>query len=286
MDDMATPLDPADVDRFHEGGVLRVPAAFPREVALQIQDTLWRDLERRRGIRRGDPDSWYASDWGGSSAVKSVVARTQTPRLAATLDQLLGAGRWRYPQGWGTLLVGPPAPAGTPWTLTDRAWHWDGLRTVGAWVFCLYCDLEPRAGGTLLVEGSGPLLQRWYDQLPVGVSRRTRSLRNRFLSDHRFLRQLSGRDPVARDPEDLLSPYGGEDGTRLRVTEVTGRAGDVVIAHPNVLHAAPVHAGTTPRFLAIRYVDSVETAGDLAGAGSPDAGLAPADGRPDVGGPR
>lgn len=189
--------------------------------------------------------------------MKSSVGRVQTPRLTAALDQLLGGGLWSYPKQWGGLMVGPPAPVGTPWTLTDRAWHWDDISLAGAALFCLYSDLEPRSGGTLLVEGSGRLLHDWYQQLPPEASRKARNLRGRFLAGHPFLRRLSGRDPVDADPDDLLSPYVDDDGPRLCVTEVSGRAGDVFVVHSNLLHAKPVHTGTQPRFLAVRGVDTV-----------------------------
>lgn len=248
------PLAPDDVARFHERGVLRVPEAFPREVALGIRDTLCRDLERRLGVRADDRETWQrAPYWTGfRDGVKSAAGRVPSPRLAAALDQLLGAGRWSYPRRWGGLLVGPPEPAGTPWTLTDRSWHWDGQPLVGASMFCLYTDLPPRSGGTVLVEGTGRLLQDWYERLPPGGTRKMRDLRARFLAEHPFLRRLSGREPVAADPEDLLEPYVDETGTRLCVTEVSGRAGDVVVIHSNLLHATPVHTGTRPRFLAVR----------------------------------
>ena len=68
-------------------------------------------------------------------------------------------------------------------------------------------------------------------------------------------RLLPGRDPVDRDPDDLLATHVDAEGRRLRVTEVSGEAGDVIVCHSNVVHAAPVHTGTAPRFLCVRHLD-------------------------------
>lgn len=57
--------------------------------------------------------------------------------------------------------------------------------------------------------------------------------------------------PVAIDPGDLLEPY-VDDAARLRVTEASGRAGDVTVRHSKVLHVTPVHTGTEPGFLVVR----------------------------------
>ena len=250
------PLTAADLETYRERGVLRVPSAFPREAALEVQDILWSDVERRLQVRRGDPASWRAAPyWTGFQSIKSALGRIVSPQLTGALDHLLGAGTWRYPKQWGGLLVGPPADPSTPWTLTDRNWHWDGPPLVGCLFFALFADLPPRSGGTLLVEGSGPLLQDWFEALPPEAPRKQRSMRHQFLASHPFLRRLSGRDPVDRDPDDLLATHVDAEGRRLRVTEVSGEAGDVIVCHSNVVHAAPVHTGTAPRFLCIRHLD-------------------------------
>ncbi len=118
-------------------------------------------------------------------------------------------------------------------------------------MFCLFSDIDPRCGGTLLVEGSGRLLEQWYAEVAPDPARKQRSIFRQFVSGHPFLRRLTGIDPTADDPGELFGPYTDDRGT-LRVTEISGRAGDVFVCHSNLLHAAPVHTGTQPRFLAVR----------------------------------
>ena len=252
---MTAPLAEADVARYHRTGVVRVAEAFPRDVALGLQDVLWRDAERRLAVSRTEPRTWSAVGgyWTGFASVRALTARIQGPRLTEALDQLLGADQWRYPDKWGGLLVGPPDPDPARWTLTDRSWHWDPPLD-GAAIFCLLSDIAPRAGGTLLVEGSGHLLRDWYDQLPSGPAPKLRTLRHQFLNSHPYLRRLSGRDPVRHDPDDLLDPHVDAEGRHLQVTEVSGEAGDVFVIHANLLHARAVHTGLVPRFLAVEQL--------------------------------
>ena len=49
-------------------------------------------------------------------------------------------------------------------------------------------------------------------------------------------------------------------GVPVRVVELTGRAGDIVIGHPWLLHAPAPNCGTTPRFMTVQRVKAA--AGD------------------------
>jgi hypothetical protein len=50
---------------------------------------------------------------------------------------------------------------------------------------------------------------------------------------------------------------GGElNGVLVRVAEVTGRAGDLVLMHPGVLHSRPVNASTAPRLMLSQFVSA------------------------------
>lgn len=56
------------------------------------------------------------------------------------------------------------------------------------------------------------------------------------------------------DPDDLLDPYVDTEGHHLRVTEVSGSAGDIFVTHANPLHARAAHTGSTPRFLGVKHI--------------------------------
>jgi len=248
-------LTAADVAAYHErGGVLHLRGAFPRQAALEVQDLLWQDVQDRLDVRRDDPESWHAggSSWGPGRAIESVeAARTKYvhPNLDHIFDQLLGVDSWSHAPRWGSgvLITAPHAPS-TPWTLSDRAWHWDGPPLLGCWYFVLFSDIEPQCGATLVVEGSGRLLSDWLGALPADDDHR--QLKRRFLESNAFLRKLNGRDPVSSDPDGLVGDHCNEDGRCLRVTELCGEAGDVFVMDANILHAAPARTGVNPRFQA------------------------------------
>jgi hypothetical protein len=45
------------------------------------------------------------------------------------------------------------------------------------------------------------------------------------------------------------------DGTRVRVRELTGRAGEVVLMHPRTLHAPAPNTHPTPRMMLVEIVN-------------------------------
>ena len=52
----------------------------------------------------------------------------------------------------------------------------------------------------------------------------------------------------------VMARFGDIDGVRVRVVELTGRAGDVVLVHPSVLHARPVNCHDTSRFMLVKDI--------------------------------
>ena len=247
---------------FCERDVVTVRGAFPSAAADEITAALWADAARRLQVVRDDPGTWPGGYWTGFSDLKMLVSALPMPPLVAALDGLLGQGRWSFRGPWELLVSGPERPA-RPWTLTDRGWHWDGRPGDGCQLFATLSDVAPRSGGTLLVEGSAGLLATWLARLAPDGSRKPRTLWKQFLSSDPFLRKLSSHASGSDgEPEDLLLPDVDEN-RRLAVREVTGNKGDVVVCRSGILHAAAVHVGRTPRFMAVRHV-AVPRDGDVA----------------------
>lgn len=245
----------ADVAAYHErGAVLQVRGVFPQAAALGIQDLLWEDVERRIGARREDSATWVTpltgrSGWGPRRA-DEVPPRVEALRiqyldeLSKVFEPLLGAGNWDHARAWGSgVMITPPHSPTARWTLTDPEWHYDGVPLRGCWYFLLFCDVPPRSGGTLVVEGSGRTLSDWVEALPADDDRSR--LLPRFLMSDPFLRKLSGEEPVESDPDDLLR---SAQAPGMRIVELSGRAGDLFVMDSNTLHAAPVRTNVTPRF--------------------------------------
>ena len=65
-----------------------------------------------------------------------------------------------------------------------------------------------------------------------------------------WLRALSRADDPDPDRNDrFMAADHDADGIRVRVVELTGRPGEVVITHPWVLHHAAPSVGTYPRMM-------------------------------------
>jgi hypothetical protein len=241
---------------FAELGLVRIPRAFAVNEAAAMRDVVWRELQRRHGIDRADRTTWSPSRPSGLQAIKEhpVFAPIGGRDTRAAIDDLLGAGRWQVPRSWGFLLVSLPEPG--EWTVPSRGWHIDsdpgfaGRPLFGVRVYTFLSDVAPRAGATLAVLGSHLLIERFAaarDRQRL-LHEAPRDFRRDLLRSHAWLRDLT-RDDV--DGERGARFTGGEvvDGVSLRVAELTGEAGDVILAHPWLLHARAPHVARAPRMV-------------------------------------
>jgi hypothetical protein len=111
-------------------------------------------------------------------------------------------------------------------------------------------DLRPRCGGVNILSGSHRLVHRWFSENSPPHGTRSAQFR-RSLERHPYIRDLC----TAGDPGERIARFheGVEevDGVPLQVVENTASAGDVILMHSLLLHAAApaAHLGTQPRFL-------------------------------------
>jgi hypothetical protein len=141
-----------------------------------------------------------------------------------------------------------------------RHWHWDSPcelhldRLRGLFVVSFIGSVAPRGGGTLILSGSPRLLTQ--QQRQISPSQRHGSivaLRERFHLSHPWLMALTGQ---ASSPPDRTAAFMDRetvvDGVPLRVVELTGEPGDMVLCHPSMVHCAAANRGTRPRFMRIK----------------------------------
>ena len=218
-------LSPEQVEQFVTDGFVRIDGAFPRRVAEEGCQILWRDT----GCDPNDATSW-------TKPVIRLYDYPQEPfRLAANanclhvaFDQLVGAGRWLPRASLGTFPIRFPS-AGDP---GDAGWHVDASYAGddGSW------RVNRRSRGRALL-----MLFLFSD---VGENDAPTRIR---IGSH-------------LDVPELLEPFGDEgvsvfdlslESTSYRpVTMATGEAGTVYLCHPFLVHAAQRHRGTRPRFMA------------------------------------
>ena len=225
-------LSPDQVDQFVGDGFVRLEEAFPRALADECRDLLWRQVEAETGAREDAPQTW-------TRPVHRIAGRADAPfrraattdRLHGAFDQLAGPGAWVPRAGLGTFPIRFPHPDDPG----DASWH---------------------------VEGSfaGP-----GGEVRLNVASRGRALLLLFL----FSEVTEADAPTKVRPGShrvaarLLAPYGDEGAEffafareavpatdHLPTAYATGAPGDVVIVHPFLVHSAQLHHGTRPRFMA------------------------------------
>ena len=196
------------------------------------RDLIWTAMGQR-GVRQDDRGTWRPLMEAGSLGLSGepFTAAYMAPALTAAYDELIGPGRWKP-----SVDIGDAVAVRFP--------------------------SEDRANAGYHIEGSypGPAGQHWW----VNVRSRARGLLALLLLtdvgfDDAPTRLVCGSHlTVAR----FLAPYGeaGTDaGTQLwspstlcrPVAHATGRAGDVFLCHPFIVHTATwPHRGTGPRMIA------------------------------------
>lgn len=215
---------------FQEHGWVRVPAAFGAEDASAMRDVVWSTLEQR-GVCRDDPATWIPHRPTHLQPLKRhpVFRAVATERTIDAIDTVLEGQPWPKPKTWGAFFLVFPTP-GRPWSLATEGWHIDAPYTAaldpapGLKIHAMFGDVEPRAGGMNVIDGSHRVVHQWFRANPPAPGTRS--------ATHR--KSLLAGAPLAELP----------------VLENTAAAGDVILMHPLLLHAPPAaHVGTEPRFL-------------------------------------
>lgn len=226
-------LSDAQLERFIRDGFVRIDRAFPRELAEQGRAIMWRDIP----FDPADPATWTRPvirlpGYGQEPFRKAV----NTHVLHAAFDQLVGKGRWRQRHSLGTFPVRFPH-AEDP---GDAGWHVD-VSFPGE-----DCDPDERHD-----------FSRWR----VNITSRDRALLMLFLFSDVTERDAPTRIRVGShfDMARFLAPAGEAGMSQLVLDRMgadrpealaTGEAGTVYLCHPFLVHAAQMHRGSTPRFMA------------------------------------
>ena len=218
-------LTPAQVEGFLRRGFIKLEGAVERDVALDWGARGW----ARIGTDPDDVSTWTQTRHHLPRENGFSVSEYAPNVLKAAHD--LAATDWNdWEWDWGDgLIFNLGDDSGREWVAPenwDAGWHVDGdffhhfldspeqaLLTIVLWT-----DIEPEAGGTFLACDSVPLVARFLAEHPEGVA--------------------PGGFPsleMKRQCHDF--------------EEATGRAGDVFLMHPFMLHAASRNAKRHQRII-------------------------------------
>lgn len=276
-------LTDSDVEQFIEQGYICLKEAYPHRTALAAQDFLWdRIIEKypEYGLQKEDPATWKAVlEKDAEAAFPTIHLREfynepifkacETKRLAGAIEDLIGVGRWALkhkPHNWGWWPINFAVGAARPWTVSTSGWHWDGMNRKhfvhsseqGLLVLPCFSDVTSRGGGTLIAAGSHKVVSRYLTRFPEG--QQSNLAIAECASEHPWLAELTGHVESTGDRIQKFLETTTVDSldAELRVIETIAEAGDVMLAHPFMFHAASQNHSGKPRFMCNRAAPLTE----------------------------
>ncbi len=224
---MNNPALPADeVERFLEQGYIVIPNAFDVGRAAAWIDRAW----KRLGYDPNDSTTWAEARIHMPS-LERVDVREFAPKVWAAACQLLGGeDRVVTPYTWGdSFIVNLSEGADRPWAPAGpevKGWHKDGdfflhfldSPEQGLLTIVLWTDVVHQGGPTYIAPDSVGVIARYLAEHPEGVGPNDFNFRD-------LIRQCS------------------------QFVEATGKAGDVFLMHPYMLHAVSQNVLRRPRMI-------------------------------------
>jgi hypothetical protein len=243
--------------RFDVEGLVRLPGVIGGADVAAMRAAVERMLERIDlveivgALRPGPGSSEELWEVGRGEAFAPLPGL-----LASAVDGVFGPGMWAPIDGQHGGLAAPnvPLPGAGAWTVPHAAWHVDEPTSAahdrgwGLLAFAFLDDVEPGSGATVAIAGSHRRLQTLAATIaPTGLLT-TEDAVAALRRDEPWFAELfaPGGDPAARRRRFLDEVY-VSDGIPLRVVELTGAAGDVVLMDPRCLHTVSANAGRRAR---------------------------------------
>ncbi len=240
-------LSDAEVEQFVDEGYVALRSAFTVRLARECREL----AERQLGIDPMAPETWTRQVLRGLVEGRPLRDAANSPRLLASVRQLLDPDVWLPRPNLGNVVVRFPSVAdpGDAGFHIDASFQPEGDRR---W----FVNYRSRGRGLLLL---CLLSDVGTDDAP------SRLLPGSHLAMPKLLRP-------AGEPG-LPGAYAGQQSeiplpdTGGRVVVATGEPGDVFVCHPFLVHAASwPHRGPVPRFVAqppIALLDALRLDGDL-----------------------
>jgi ectoine hydroxylase-related dioxygenase (phytanoyl-CoA dioxygenase family) len=217
-------------------------------------------LRTRHQIRRDAPETWDAQRIMGTHDLSKSMTFDQVGSqvVCEALDDLLGSANWQRPERWGSLLVTFPESRDR-WDVPHQSWHLDfpASSTIEdlfvVRLFTCLAELPHGGGGTVFVAGSHRLVR---DALRTSGAAKLRSAdaRKALIRNHPWIKALCSLDRKVERVQQFMNTAGMADGVEVQVVEMTGKAGDVFLVHPLMMHAPARNCAAVPRLVLSSFV--------------------------------
>ena len=219
-------LTSLQVEQFLNLGYVKIENCFDRS---SVQD--WIDLAfSRLGYTADDPLTWAEAKVHLPSMNKVEVPDFAPKAWQAICELMGGARRIKKPVYWGDSFIinfrlganqkwQPPSPKVSGWH-KDGDWfrHFLDSPEQGLLTIVLWDDVQPESGGTYIATDSIGPVAKYLLQYPQGIT------------------------PQKAEFSQLIKQC-------QKFEEVTGRAGDVFLLHPYILHSASQNPSGRPRII-------------------------------------
>ncbi|MEE1806562.1 phytanoyl-CoA dioxygenase family protein [Streptomyces sp. BE133] len=221
-----------DVSEFVDKGFLRVEGAFSRDLAAECREIMWRDIDGEPD----DPTTWKSPVVRlGAYGQEPFRAAANTSRLHSAFDALVGEGRWAPLGGLGTF----PVRFRSDQEPGDDGWHIDASFPGD--------DPAEFMSYRVNVTSRGRWLLMLFLMSDVGEDDAPTRIR---VGSHLDVAALLEPEREAGLPFMNLAERAVPATDHRPLAMATGRAGDVYLCHPFLVHAAQPHRGVEPRFMA------------------------------------
>ncbi len=245
---------------FEQQGLLHLPQMVPAAKALTMRDRLWDFLSVHHGRLQDDPTTWKVIEGrtGFKALMRAGAFDALSDHLVEPVTDLLGSGAWNPPEHWGHPLVTFPNPH-QEWSIPATGWHVDSHRwstgaIPGLVAFTFLDEVRSKGGGTLVMPGSHRLTWRLCQR--AGGFTKTGDMKATLAHQHSWCADLwrearTGKDQLRR----YLDDGAIVDGIQVRVAELCGQPGDVVLMNPRVFHATAPNTRDSPRMMLSDFID-------------------------------
>jgi hypothetical protein len=153
-----------------------------------------------------------------------------------------------------------PDESAEAWTVPHRIWHTDWPYAArpegpfGAFVFSFISQVATGQGGTLVVEGSPRVIRHFVAGRPQVAKQKMKVTRKVLMNSDPWLKALASEEDDSDRVERFMRMGSRVGDVRVRVVELTGEPGDIVIGHPWLLHSGSPNCGERPRFMRVQRI--------------------------------